>query len=211
MLQATVERYTLTSALGHGLTPMRASLRQGQSGLDAQGWPECDVPCFLGRVAALQSAPPLPAQRLSRNNALIAMALEQDGFGDAVRQAIADYGPARVGVVMGTSTSSIDRTEAAYRALDAQGRFPAEYCQPAVHNPHAPGDFVAAQLGITGPRMTISAACASSAKVFASAQRWLQQKLVDVVVAGGADTLCLSVIYGFHSLQAGRARAVSPI
>jgi len=60
---------------------------------------------------------------------------------------------------------------------------------------------VATELGLLGPRVTISAACASSAKVFATAQRWLNQGLVDACVVGGADSLCLSVIYGFHSLQ----------
>ena len=59
----------------------------------------------------------------------------------------------------------------------------------------------AGELGIEGPCLTVSAACASSAKVFATAKRWLEQELVDAVVVGGADSLCLSVIYGFHSLQ----------
>ncbi|MGI9326428.1 MAG: beta-ketoacyl-ACP synthase [Pseudomonadales bacterium] len=200
-MQTFVEHYTLTSALGLGLTQMRDSLRQGASGLSNSGWPDCDVPCYLGRVDALDQAPPLPAARISRNNALIALALAQDGFAESVQAAVADFGPERVGLVMGTSTSSIDRTEAAYRSLDEDGRFTEAFRQPLTHNPHAPGDFVAAQLGLEGPRITISAACASSAKVFASAERWLQQGLVDAVVVGGADSLCLSVIYGFHSLQ----------
>ena len=40
-----------------------------------------------------------------------------------------------------------------------------------------------------------------SAKVFATGKRWLEQDIVDAVVVAGADSLCLSVIQGFHSLQ----------
>jgi 3-oxoacyl-[acyl-carrier-protein] synthase-1 len=49
--------------------------------------------------------------------------------------------------------------------------------------------------------MTISTACSSSAKVFATASRWISSGLVDAVLVGGVDTLCLSVLYGFSSLE----------
>lgn len=197
-----IEHYTLTSALGTGLAALRASLRSDQSGLSSAPWPECDVSCYLGRIDALDPlVDPLPAERRSRNNALVRLALDQDGCRAAVAGAVERYGASRVGLVMGTSTSSIDRTEAAYGALEHDGSFAPPYRQPLTHNPHAPGDFAAAELGIAGPRLTVSAACASSAKVFATADRWLAQGLVDAVLVGGADTLCLSVIYGFHSLQ----------
>ncbi len=179
---------------------MRENLAAGRGGLRPSEWPDCDVPCYLG-VVDLPATLTVPPNRESRNNRLVEYALEQDNFVGHVADAISQYGAARVGLVMGTSTSSIDRTEAAYRHLDDHGEFPPPYVQPLAHNPHAPGDFVANRIGIQGPCMTVSAACASSAKVFAAAQRWLDLDLVDAVVVGGADSLCLSVIYGFHSLQ----------
>ena len=39
--------------------------------------------------------------------------------------------------MLGTSTSSIGATEAAYRTLDADGRFPAEMRLPRLHTPHS--------------------------------------------------------------------------
>ena len=191
------------------MTEMRNSLREGRGGLSDEPWPNCDVACHLGRIA-------LPVDRAdtsgsdSRNNASIAWALQQDDFSSSVAASVDRHGASRVGLVMGTSTSSIDRTENAYAQLDADDRFAPEYQQPFTHNPHAPGDFAARELGISGPRITISAACASSAKVFATAQRWLNQGLVDACVVGGADSLCLSVIYGFHSLQLVSAEACRP-
>jgi 3-oxoacyl-[acyl-carrier-protein] synthase-1 len=195
-----VNQLTLTSALGAGISAQRAALEADRSGLTPANWPDCDVRCYLGVVELPADLTVTPA-RLSRNNRLVEYALQQDDFAQAVSNAVARYGSARVGLVMGTSTSSIDRTEQAYREMGTDERFGAEFMQPLTHNPHAPGDYAAQRLGIEGPCMTVSAACASSAKVFATAQRWLDQDLVDAVVVGGADSLCLSVIYGFHSLQ----------
>lgn len=199
-VSAYIASYTLTSALGVGLSAMRASVQADQGGLVAAEWPDCDVPCFLGPVS-LPDDLELPLHRESRNNRLVALALGQDHFAEHAAAAVARYGADRVGLVMGTSTSSIDRAETAYRHLDADDHFPNDYQQAEIHNPHAPGDYLAELLGLTGPRLTVSVACASSAKVFATAQRWLAQELVDAVIVGGADSLCLSVIYGFNSLQ----------
>jgi 3-oxoacyl-[acyl-carrier-protein] synthase-1 len=44
-------------------------------------------------------------------------------------------------------------------------------------------------------------ACSSSAKVFASAQRMISAGMIDAAVVGGVDSLCLTTLYGFHSLQ----------
>jgi len=73
--------------------------------------------------------------------------------------------------------------------------------QEKVHNPHAPSLYVAHATGIQGPALTINTACSSSAKVFATAARWLKSGIVDAVLVGGVDTLCLSVLHGFDSLQ----------
>ncbi len=199
-MTVTIAAYSLTSALGLGLAGMRAGLAGGESPLAGSAWPDCDVECFLGRVDDV-SLSDVPDDRRSRNNALIELALQQDGFSVTLADAVAHYGADRVGVVMGTSTSSIDRTEAGYHSLDADDRFAVEFRQPRTHNPHAPGDYLASRIGAEGPCITISAACASSAKVFATGKRWLEQGLVDAVVVAGADSLCLSIIYGFHSLQ----------
>jgi len=56
-------------------------------------------------------------------------------------------------------------------------------------------------LALEGPAAVISSACSSSAKVFASAQRAIAAGVVDAAVVGGVDTLCLTTLYGFHSLQ----------
>ena len=59
----------------------------------------------------------------------------------------------------------------------------------------------AADSGLRGPAVSICTACSSSAKVFAAAQRLIAAELIDAAVVGGVDSLCLTTLYGFHSLQ----------
>lgn len=194
--------YEATSAAGLGLAALRQSIAHRQSGLRANDFPGCELTTYIGRVDAID-AYEWKADQLqwkSRNNALIDLALQQGNFLQSIEKIKSQLDNKRIGLVMGSSTSSIDRSEEAYHFLQDE-KFPAEFQQPDVLNPHAPGLFVAHRLGLQGPNMTINTACSSSAKVFATAARWLNAGIVDAVVVGGADTLCLSVLYGFHSLQ----------
>ncbi len=204
-----VTAWTLTSALGCGREPLLAGLRTRASGLRRNDFPGSAIDTWIGRVAGLEDGPELAPEWRSRNNRLAELGLCQDDFSASVLNAISRYGAGRVGAIIGTSTSSIGRTEAAYRAMD-DDNWPPEFLQPDIHQPHSPGLYVAHRLGIEGPALTISTACASSAKVFASAARWLQAGIVDAVVVGGVDTLCHSVLGGFHSLELTSTRPCRP-
>jgi 3-oxoacyl-[acyl-carrier-protein] synthase-1 len=192
--------YDSCSAAGGNLIELRGSLRQQKSGLMKNNLPNSEIDTWIGKVAQLDYVNDLK-QWQSRNNALAALGLEQGTLLQTLSSLIKKYGAARVGIVMGSSTSSIDRTETAYTDLDEQGALKPEYIQPLVHNPHAPGLFVAHYTGVDGPCLTINTACSSSAKVFATGSRWLEYGIVDAVLVGGVDTLCLSVLHGFNSLQ----------
>ena len=113
----------------------------------------------------------------------------------------ARYGADRVALLLGTSTASIGATEEAYRRLDPDGGFADDMLRPAIHAPHSLAAFVAAALELEGPCLTVSTACSSSAKVFASAERMIRLGLVDAAVVGGVDTLCDSVLFGFNALE----------
>src|SRR5207253_5507747 len=69
------------------------------------------------------------------------------------------------------------------------------------HNTFSAVEYVRARLGVKGPCAAISTACSSSAKAFASAARLIDAGLIDAAVVGGVDTLCLTTLYGFNSLQ----------
>lgn len=202
MQPVSISAYTLSCALGDGMDAVRDSIAGQRSGLSSDPWPDCNVTTWLGRVEPLDRFDPeLPDATDSRNNRLALLGLNQDSFRTSVADQLERHGPARLGLVLGTSTASIGRTEESYGRLTEAGDFAAKDRHAELHNPHSTGAFVAQQLGITGPVATISSACSSSARAFATASRWLACDLADAVVVGGVDSLCLSVICGFNSLQ----------
>ena len=203
MQPLSISHYTVTSALGGGRAAHAEALRAERTGLRPQAFDDCTLKTWTGEVAGVDEI------RLSsddapwncRNHRLALLGLRQDGFLDAARSACARYGGARVGVFMGTSTSGLHQTELAYRARDAQGRLPDWYDYVHTHSPFSIAQFVQKAVGASGPAMTVSTACSSSAKVFASAHRAMRAGMCDAAVVGGVDSLCLMTLYGFHSLQ----------
>ena len=147
-----------------------------------------------------QSAPRSPcASALDcRNNGLLLLAAGQ--IEDAVSATLERVGPARIGIVVGTSTSGIAEGEAAIAALLRDGSLPARfhYAQQEIGTA-AP--FLARCLGITGPAYTVSTACTSSAKAIISARNLLRLGLCDAVLAGGVDSLCRLTVNGFTVLE----------
>ncbi len=198
-----ISAYTATSAVGHGKAPLADALEQSRSGLRMNDFGDAPLPTWIGRVEGLEDLrlPDTLASWDCRNNRLAWLGLQADGFMEAVAAAREKYGASRIALILGTSTSSIGETESAYTQLDADGGFPADQRRPEVHTPHSLAMFVAAALGLQGPTETISTACSSSAKVFASAERLIRLGLVDAAVVGGVDTLCGSVLFGFNSLE----------
>lgn len=196
--------YTVTSALGAGIAAHLDALRKRRSGIVRKRWETIETELCIGEVADFDTLPIRSdlAHYDCRNNRLAQFGLEQDGFAGKVEQAVARYGADRVGVFLGTSTSGILTSEIAYRHRDAEtGALPADYRYRETHNSFSVADFVRHYCAIQGPASVISTACSSSAKVFAAAQRMIQVGLIDAAVVGGVDTLCLTTLYGFGSLQ----------
>jgi len=198
-----ISAYTATSAVGVGKEPLAEALEHSRSGLRANDFGPAPLPTWIGRVDGLEEIrlPEAFARWDCRNNRLAWLGLSADGFQEAVAAARRRHGAARIALILGTSTSSIGETELAYTQLDADGHFPPAQRRPAVHTPHSLAMFVQEVLGLEGPSETISTACSSSAKVFASAERLIRLGLVDAAVVGGVDTLCGSVLFGFNSLE----------
>ena len=198
-----VQAYTATTACGAGRAALSAALRTGRSGLTANDLEWAPLSCWIGRVreAEERPLPPEYADYDCRNHRLARLALEQDGFMQAVAAARGAHGAGRIGLFIGTSTSGIRSTEIAYTARDAQGDLPAWFRYGSMHNLDATSEFVRRWLGLEGPSMTLSTACSSSAKVFCLAERFIRLGLIDAAVVGGVDSLCLTTLYGFNSLQ----------
>ena len=134
----------------------------------------------------------------SRNNQLLLAALSQ--IKATVDKMTAKFGNDRIGIVLGTSTSGVRNTELALDYLTKHGKLPEQFHYKQ-QQMGAGADFLSAYLGLTGPAYTISTACSSSGKAFASARRLIELNLCDAVIVGGADSLCSLTINGFSALE----------
>ncbi|MGA9162820.1 MAG: beta-ketoacyl-[acyl-carrier-protein] synthase family protein [Thiobacillus sp.] len=200
-----LSHFTAASCLGHGLEATLAALRAQKGGLAPCAFETVtDLPTYIGEVAGIDQAP-LPASLAEyecRNNRLALLGLRQDGFNAAVGAAAARYGRRRVGVLLGTSTSGILQTEQAFRRRDpVTGALPDDFNYRTTHNTYSVADFVRSAFNLEGPAVVVSTACSSSAKVFASAARMIAAGLIDAAIVGGVDSLCLTTLYGFNSLE----------
>jgi 3-oxoacyl-[acyl-carrier-protein] synthase-1 len=203
----------MTSCLGSGLDAARRALREGTSGLAKLDFETVELDTYAGEIRGVDEArlPASLARFDCRNNRAAEMGLAQDGFEGAVGAAVKRHGAERVGVFIGTSTAGILQTELAYRRRDpANGALPADFDYRRTHNTFSAAEYVRERLGLKGPCAAISTACSSSAKAFASAARLIDAGLIDAAVVGGVDTLCLTTLYGFNSLELLSAEPCRP-
>lgn len=204
---------TVTNALGRGINASLAALERGVTGLRQCDFEDAALNTWIGSVAGLEEEAltgPFAAFDC-RNNRLARLALEQDGFSAAVWQASARYGAERIGVFLGSSTSGIRATEIAYRERDAvTGSLPISFDYRHTHNLFSVTDLTRRWLGVTGPALTVSTACSSSAKAFAVAHRQIQAGFCDAAVVGGVDSLCLTTLYGFNALGLASTEPCQP-
>jgi 3-oxoacyl-[acyl-carrier-protein] synthase-1 len=203
MKPLAISAFTLTTALGTGRAPTLAAFRAQRSGLARVRFMDVPLATWTGEVANADSTtlPPGLTEFDCRNNRLAWLGLQQDGFLDAVAAARARWGERRVGVFLGTSTSGLLQTELAYQRRQPDGALPADFFYEPTQNTYSLASFVAKALQLHGPGWVVSTACSSSAKVFGNAARLIEAGLIDAAVVGGVDSLCLTTLYGFNSLE----------
>ncbi len=213
MTPLLLAEFTASSCLGRGANATLTALLEQRSGLKRCDFETVHIDTYIGEVPGVD-AQRLPAnlQKFDcRNNRLAELALQQDGFLEAVQAVASRWGRRRVGVFIGTSTSGILQTELAYRARDPKsGALPPGFEYAGTHNSFSVADYVRQRCRLEGPAVAVSSACASSAKVFGSARRMIEAGLIDAALVGGTDSLCLTTLYGFHSLQLSSAAPCRP-
>lgn len=204
MLPLALSACTAVSAIGRGLAATVEALRTRRSGLRPCDFEDVRLETWIGRVEGIEDV------RLARglepfdcrNNRLAHLALATDGFAAAVRAAARRYGPERVAVVLGTSTSGILTCEHAYRRRDpATGRLPADFDYEHTHDLMSLGRFVRDALQLRGPVSVLSTACSSGAKTFGDAAELIAAGVCDAAIVGGVDSLCSMTLYGFGALE----------
>ena len=199
----------IINALGAGKTAvLNGLLQEDQSGMLPTG------PLLTGRESLVgtvrEPLDALPAEFSDydcRNNRLLVAAVTQ--IEDPIRKLCSEYGPQRIAVLVGTSTSGIAAGEEAMDANASRGQMLAAYHYRQQEIGTA-AEFLARYLRLDGPRYTISTACSSSAKVFAAGARLLAADLCDAAIVGGCDSLCRLTVNGFDALSSLTAGICNP-
>jgi len=197
-------------ALGRTNAEVLANARAGSSEgmVDLSG----DIP---GRSIVFGTVPgELPAiaetEWNMRTNRLLLHAVRN--FGDGLRDFLGRHAADRVAIVLGASNTGIDEAQRNVDRWLETGAKPAEMDFSQIEL-GTPSDYLKRLLGTTGPAYTVSTACSSSTKAFASARRLIERDVVDAVVVGGVDGRCRFAMNGFHALGAlarGRCRPLAP-
>lgn len=199
-----ITNYSAVNALGYGKSKILSSLLEERTGLDYCDFDGAALDTYIGKVNNLEefALNEQYSRYDCRNNRLANACLHQDGFPESVRNILKGYASDRVAVIIGTSTSGIEELEQAYRRRDSKtGALPTDKELRYTYNLFSVTDFVSTYFNLHGPAYTISTACSSSAKVFATASRLIDSGLCDAAIVGGVDSLCLNTLHGFNSLQ----------
>lgn len=194
-----IHAFSTNCALGRNHLEITEGLRTGISpGMQTSTrWRRQGQTAYVGMT--LQEFPPVSVPGYdTRNNRILQACVAQ--ISDALAKTLAQVGPKRLAIVVGTSTSGIAEAEDALLCSPRGGiRGDYEYSKQEFGSPAA---FLGELLHTMGPRYSISTACTSSTNAFISARRLLRQGLADAVLVAGADALCLTTVEGFISLEA---------
>ena len=200
----------MLNALGNDKATILKRLGEGDtSGVVPWDVKVYDKTVYVGQVKA--SLPVIPAQFKAfdcRNNRLMLAALAQiQTEVDNLKQC---YPLERIAIVLGSSTSGILEGENALEQKAKTGSFPEEfdYRQQEIGTAAI---FLRDYLGLQGLAYTVSTACSSSAKVFASARRLIHSGLCDAAIIGGVDSLCRLTVNGFSSLESVASGRCNPM
>jgi 3-oxoacyl-[acyl-carrier-protein] synthase-1 len=194
-----VTAYSLLNALGTTTRSVIDGLREGRSGL---GPCPLELPFETPTGTIPEPLPAMPASLSAWDSRTARIAIAGlDEITPAVSRAIARHGTDRVGLVVGTTTAGLARTEDAYHERSRTGALPADYDVHRQHSFSAMMEALRRATRIGGPAFAVSTACSASAKAVGCAQRLLATNTVDAVLVGGVDALSQTTLRGFHSLQ----------
>ena len=190
----------IVNSLGYDKASVTASLINNQTGLKSKHKLISDKVTYVGKV--FDELPKIPKNLMPydcRNNQMLLHSCLQ--ILPTIKKMIDKYGANRIAIVLGTSTSGIDNGENAFIAKKQSGEFPENFYYKQQET-GIMSEFLKKFLGLQNIAYTISTACSSSGKAFASATRLIKQDICDVVLVGGCDTLCELTLNGFDCLEA---------
>ncbi|MBC8035086.1 MAG: beta-ketoacyl-[acyl-carrier-protein] synthase family protein [Chitinophagaceae bacterium] len=189
------------SAIGDNVAASLHALRSSKAGIGqmtrlrsahSNTLPVAEVKRSNSELASMAKASP----HLSRT-ALLSMLAAEEALNDA---GIKAFGKWRTGFISANTVGGMDKTEEFFIDFlkdNNKGRL-----RDVVHHECGSAtELVADKLGISNYVTTISTACSSSANAIFFGARLIRNDMLDVVVAGGVDSLARFTLNGFNTLM----------
>lgn len=128
---------------------------------------------------------------------------------EASRQALAQAGlplagiePARVGVFMGTGMGGAQSMDEGYHTLYAEQSDRIKPFSVLLSMNNAAASWIGLEYGFSGPNLTFTSACSSSAVAIGEAAMRIRSGAVDVMLAGGTEApLCLGPMKAWEAIR----------
>ncbi|MFC5722363.1 beta-ketoacyl-[acyl-carrier-protein] synthase family protein [Streptomyces gamaensis] len=167
---------------------------------------------FSCRVPGFDASALLGSRLAARLDSFTAMAVL------AAREAVADAGleprewdPTRVAVAVGTGTASLEKyVDEIVKVAEGRHLLVSPLVLPRSIPSMAAGE-IGLDLGARGPNLVTSTACASGATAIGTALMMLRTGACDVVVTGGAESICSRpAVVCFGQLRALSRRCAEP-
>jgi 3-oxoacyl-(acyl-carrier-protein) synthase len=199
------------SPLGRGVSAFWDGLLAGRTGLapirgfDTAGCANA-VAGEVKDFSAEELLSPDEARRLDRLSQF-ALVAAREALGESGLD-IARMDRTRVGVILATTLGGIQIGEQYQRQQRDGGYFAARQLLQLPY--YAVGARLARELGVRGPVVSPSIACASGTHAVGLALDFIRRGHGDVFIAGGAETLSAFVLNGFNCLRATTADTVRP-
>ncbi|MDR0677948.1 MAG: beta-ketoacyl-ACP synthase [Holosporaceae bacterium] len=119
------------------------------------------------------------------------------------------YDLQRIGIVVGSNNTGLEKFDAHIKSY-FQSQKISDNLRIKWLEEGAPAEFLQTITRIQGIAYTVSTACSSGAKIFASARNLIDSGVCDAVLVGGADDLCAFTIRGFNALEAYSSGITNP-
>jgi 3-oxoacyl-[acyl-carrier-protein] synthase II len=179
----------VVSPLGQGATAFYTALTEGRSGVRRLDAPfQGRLACRIAAPVAFDAASHFAAPQLRMLDRVSQFALV------AAREALTQSqgaldGLAREagGVFVGTGMGGAESTDQAYRTLYAENSDRIKPFSVLMAMNNAAAAWIGLEHGLTGPNLTYSTACSSSAVAIGEAAKRIARGEAEVMIAGGAE------------------------
>ena len=178
----------VVSPLANGAEAFFAALTAGRSGVRRV---EADfaarLACRIAAPATIDAAASFPPQKLRLLDRVSQLALIAAAEAVAHSGALAGLASDRAGVFVGTGLGGSQTTDEGYMTLYGMKSDRLKPMSVLMAMANAPAAWIAIEHGLTGPSLTYSTACSSSAVAIGEAAKRIARGEADVMIAAGAE------------------------